>query len=744
VGLSATIWAFMHSRADAAEERELRITAATVGAAAEIERRTTSYLEILYGLRGLYAASDEVTRDEFSSYVTSNHLALRYPGVQALEFTRVVPTEDTQRFEAAVRRDTSLVAAGYPNFEVHPDTGHSERFIVDFVVPHEGNVAAFGYDLGTNPVRRESVEEARDTGRAIATEGISLVQGDGEEVGFLMIVPVYDPPSPPDSVAVRRETFLGVVNGVFIVDRVLTGIAAEHPGVRLAIYDTGRTDQPPTPTERNSILLDRNTSDSFMTSGSSPNPSQVATIEVGGRWWTVVLEPAPGSPLAAQSVLPWVILLGGALLAASGAALVYSLARSRARALALAESMTAELQESTRQLRAVHDKAVAADESKTRFLANMSHELRTPLTGVLGLSSLLQMETSGPLNDKQAEYVEHIAESGDHLLSLINDLLDLAKIESGKQELDLRQVEPTDVIAESLSLVRELAASRGIDLVEETHPGLSPITVDNRRLKQVLVNLLSNAIKFTPPGGKVGIETHESREDFEFIVWDTGSGIPIDKIDAVFRPFEQAHNGHSGTGLGLPLSRTLIEMHGGTLTATSEVGIGSRFVVTLPAPTNIAIDGATTPANGPALYPLAIAASDNLRPRVLVVDDDPVNRMVLQEFLSSKGFVVELAVDGAEVVTAIRRSLPDIVLMDIRMPRMDGLEATRRIRATPQTAEVGVIIVSAHAMPEDRKQGAAAGCDAFLPKPIDHDQLEHTITAVLERRKSGAALATDI
>jgi len=741
LGMSATAFSVYQAASHIKSERELQASIMLGDVVNEIEARAGSHVEVLYGLRGMFHANEDVTRTEFAEYVESNQIAIRYPGVHALSFNRLVLAEDIEEYETAVRADTSLTTEGFPSFKVHPPSRYEDSFVVEYIVPYESNRQAFGFDIGTNPVRRSAVEEARDTGAPTATSGIFLVQEAGDDVGFLVLLPVYNEHERPGlSTADRRAAFVGMVTGVFVVDEVLASVVDPRRRIDVEVYDSGLSAQPPSePEEANLLFNSDDTLHGVATEGADAD-TRLATIEVGGRWWTIAATRLAGSGSLTENILPWLLLAGGVLLTLSLAGLVRALVRSRTQAETLASQMTEELTETTRQMKVARDEAVSADRTKTEFLANMSHELRTPLTGVLGMSELLQNQAIGPLNDKQTEYVGQIRESGNHLLHLINDLLDLAKIESGDHGMRMAAISPSRLVADSVGLVRELAVMKGVTLVTDVSQDVPPITGDALRLKQALVNLLSNAVRFTDSDGRVSIKANEFEGHLNLVVEDTGVGIPADEYDDIFEPFVQAKSGGSavtqGTGLGLSVTKSIIEMHGGTINVLSGVGVGSRFIISLP------VDESLVSTGDPGRE-LAMTADDTVARKgvVLIADDDPVLRAVLDEYLSNAGFTVHLAVDGGEAIEMASLIRPDVVLMDIRMPRVDGLEAVRRMRSTQSTRDLGIIMLSANAMPEDRADSAEAGCDEFLSKPVDFDRLTSAISAVAEMRPQSVRLS---
>jgi PAS domain S-box-containing protein len=383
-----------------------------------------------------------------------------------------------------------------------------------------------------------------------------------------------------------------------------------------------------------------------------------------------------------------------------------------------------------------------AAQAKDDFLASMSHELRTPLNGILGLTEALTEGVYGPLGEQPLNALGRVGESGRHLLALINDILDLAKVEAGKIDLDEGPVSIVDLCHASLRLVQEAARKKRLQATFKAQTGLPPMLVDERRLKQVLVNLLTNAVKFTPEGGKIGLEVTRvaAGPAVQIAVWDTGIGIAEEDLPRLFLPFVQLDSRlsrqHAGTGLGLALVRRMIELHGGEIRVESEPGRGSRFVVTLPERV-AAAPSAPVPAR---LDPPAGIRPHGASGKVLVADDDETNLAVLRDLLSRQGYTVHEARDGRDAVAKARALHPDAVLMDVQMPIMDGLEAMRCIRASADIADVPMIAVTALAMQGDEARCRRAGADEYLSKPLALPRLlatlERLIAARRERRES--------
>jgi len=370
---------------------------------------------------------------------------------------------------------------------------------------------------------------------------------------------------------------------------------------------------------------------------------------------------------------------------------------------------------------------------KDEFLATMSHELRTPLTGILGLSEALQLEVYGSLTERQAKTIATIEHSGRHLLELINDVLDLSKIEAGKLELETTRCSLEDIFQASLHLTKGMAHQKK-QRVSYT-ASIEPIflDVDPRRIKQVIVNLISNAIKFTPEEGELGLvaEQDKTTQQVLLTVWDKGIGIKPENLPKLFQPFSQIDSSlareYSGTGLGLALVRRLVELHNGSVKVESVFGEGSRFIVTLPyAPPHADDSPSAESGNDPQQGAVGEVLPS---PMILIVDDNQVVLGMVSDFLEAKQFRTAQIQSGMELLEKIEDIKPHVILMDIQMPGMDGLEAIRRVRAH-QNAEIAstlIIAVTALAMPGDRDLCLKAGANDYISKPVKLTELVETL-----------------
>ncbi len=391
------------------------------------------------------------------------------------------------------------------------------------------------------------------------------------------------------------------------------------------------------------------------------------------------------------------------------------------------------VEESTAELRTANKELERANQLKDEFLANMSHELRTPLNSVLGLAESMLEHVYGALNDEQEKVLTVIEESGRHLLTLINDILDLSKIGAGKLTLDIQSVNIASLTQASLRFVKQSVQKKKIDIKTTIDPAIESIEADQRRLKQMLVNLLSNAVKFTPTGQSIGLDVYGSAETnvIHFTVWDTGIGISKKDLRHLFQPFVQLDSRlsrqYGGTGLGLALVQRMAEIHGGSISVESEPEKGSRFTISLPWYTS-APETSLIPAEPKHYQTPAITKNA----RILLVEDSFVNLQMSLLFLQKAGYQVSVAHDGQEAIDCLSTYHPDLILMDIQMPTMDGLEATRRIRLNPETKRLPIIALTALAMPGDRERCIAAGANDYLSKPISLKELHKMILKYLE------------
>ena len=376
---------------------------------------------------------------------------------------------------------------------------------------------------------------------------------------------------------------------------------------------------------------------------------------------------------------------------------------------------------------------------KDAFLAMMSHELRTPLHIILGFSEAMEEQIYGPISPEQRNALVQVSQSGRHLLAILADILDLAHIDAGAEVLELQPIDLESLCHSALQFVYGKAQQKQIHLLRTIQQGVSGLRADERRLTQILVNLLDNAVKFTPDGGQVGLEvtTDPGQGQIQFVVWDTGIGIAKHDYERLFQPFSQLDTRlsreYGGVGLGLSLVQRLVDLHGGSVSVDSTPGQGSRFTVRLPWSSNDTV----VPLREEQRVKVEFSAPAWMQHlRVLVADDHEVTLQLYSELLQRQGCHVVMARNGEEALALARLQHPDLAIIDIQMPVMDGLTAIQQMRADVALERLPIIALTALAMPGDRDRCLAAGADSYLAKPVSLQRLLATMSALID--SSGA------
>ncbi len=542
-------------------------------------------VEVTRALGSFYASEATVDEPKFRRFVED--FLPRHPGIQALSWNPLVREPDRARFEAAAQHD-------HPGFKITdvsqqgqkiPVQPAAEYAVVRYTAPLRGNEAALGMNSYSEPGRQAAFVLARDTGEPAATGPLTLTQDNFPRPAFLVTEAIYRGGVPLATVDARRENLLGFVVGVFrvadVVAAALQGV--DRPGVLIQLRD----DHAPA----GEALLYHELPPRRGISAADPSPGSSALawddhFDLAGRPWTLRFFTAPNYFITHYSLQAWGVLAGGLLFTGLlGAFLLVVTGRTQSIQAQVVER-TAALQESQRLLEIESARAQEANRMKSEFLANMSHEIRTPLNGVIGFSEYLIDQKAGPLNTAQSDCLNDILISGRHLLHLINDLLDLAKIEAGRMELQPEPFSVRSAVAEVSDVVSPLVRRKQIDFHSEVLLDDDEVVLDQQKFKQVLYNLVSNAIKFTQDGGTVSVRAEANNGNFTVAVRDSGIGIDPGDLPRLFTDFQQLDSGPTrrfpGTGLGLALTKRIIVLQGGAIEVESTPGQGSLFKATFP------------------------------------------------------------------------------------------------------------------------------------------------------------------
>lgn len=674
-------------------------------AAADLLRdRMATYENVLQGAVALYAASEKVERKEWSNFFRSMRIEERLPGMYGMGV--IVPVKAAN--EAEFNR--SLAREGLGRYKVHPLPGHKSedlKFVIKYAEPPSNYDVAIGLDVGSEPIRRTAIEMSLKNRTAVISGKVPMAR-DATSLGFLMVSPVIRDDQ------VHAWVYLGFASQE-LFKQIYANASPEADVFVFDADDQTRDGQP---------MFSRSTK------SANPNPIEAfRTIDFAKHRFTVGVRRSPRFQSTLDSTVAWVAAVG-VLISLLIGALVVGLQSLNRRAEQIALEKTAQLAESETKIRQVLESreksAVEASRLKTEFLANMSHEIRTPINGIVGMTKLL---CEGSLSAEQRGFANRIAEASQLLMTLINDILDLSKVEAGKMELEIIPFRMGKVINETQELFTPLAREKGLEFRVDLDPSADrAFAGDPNRIRQILNNLIANALKFTSSGSITTsarvLETANRFSMVEITVADTGIGIKPEFLSKIFQSFTQADPSTArkfgGTGLGLAICKRLCDLMGGDISVESEVGRGSvfRFSVRLED----LQDSAVVAASGPGIHAgsIPIARAEKW---VLVAEDNAINLEISLRMLQKVGYRTGAATDGLDVISKLRERRYDLILMDCQMPRMDGFEATQVLRQKGNN--IPVIALTANAFKEGRTKCLESGMNDYLSKPVnDRDLIE--------------------
>jgi len=669
--------------------------------------RLNDYLSAVESVRGVFEASDVVERDEFRR--ATAHWRDHLPAIQAVGWDERLPIERLDVFEAIQR------AEGLGQFRAFdmPDRTRPkgpEVVAIRFIEPLQGNERALGFNVLSRPPTREAYLRSVLTDTPAATEGFKLVQEPGGQTGVVIYRALYR--NPADTSAERQHEVMGAVFIALRMDDALNAALKDGPAyLRACLLDTTRG-----PAQRLSGPEGCERGEAGLPLGAM---SHAVVLPFAQREWTLHLWAtglAAASPL--DSATSWLFAVGGVAFATALGALLLVITGHT-------ERMSAAVDEGRRQREA----AEAANQAKSEFLSRMSHELRTPLNAMLGFAQVMTLDRQNPLTPTQHNRLDQIQQAGWHLLDMIDDVLDLSRIDTGTLKLQTQPIDLPALLDSVHNLVREQAHKAGVTLaVDGMLPAGWGVRADETRLRQILTNLLTNAIKYNRTGGSAHVQATLDRSQpddpvVRIVVTDTGLGMTDGQLGQLFQPFNRLGRERStpdGTGIGLVISRHLALLMGGQLDVISTEGSGSTFTLCLPAtplqPPRV--------ATGDALAPTRDATTAQPRTRhVLYVEDNATNSAVVSEALASRPWVSLRVAPTIEEGLAVlhdrlKGARPDLILLDVHLPDASGLDFLQLVKANPDTQSIPVVMISADATPEQIDACLRAGASCYLTKPL--------------------------
>ena len=650
----------------------------------------------LKSLNGLFQASDHVSRDEFKIFTdtinTSNF------NVRALAWVPLITAEKRAEFEQSISAELStdikiksLTEQGFVT------TSEQAQYApITYIEPLAVNKSALGLDLFTHPVVKYTIEKAITHKDFVISPLLTLAQQRNKFTGAIVYYPVYKNIENSD-----QQTLLGLVEVVIEVDVLFAGL-----------YQQVSTKE---------FSYRVNYGDNNVYQHADFHPDSVfnysVEVDVFDKKGKLSFTSTAAFELGLINYLNLIIVVISCMIGVICVMFIFFILRFNS-------SLSKKVNESTQLLTQKNEALVLANQAKSLFLANISHEYRTPLNAIIGFTEIAQREIADP---QAVSYFKQIQHSSNILLAIVNDVLDTSKIQAGELTLDCQPFQPTEITSIVLDILSEKISEKGLTVKKNFTPAFQRwVNGDDTRFQQIMINLLNNAVKFTEQGS-ISIfgdchDVDDNKRKLIVEITDTGIGIEESAQQRLFEPFAQAENSTSrtygGTGLGLSIVKQLCLLMDGNISLTSELGKGSTFTVVLHL----------AKANKPLMNNDIIMASDaevaNFNnAEILVVEDNKINQVVVNKQLSSFGVICHFADDGQQALTYLENNQPDLILMDLQMPVMDGFSASEQIKHNDKTQAIPIVILSASVVKEDRERAASLGIEDFINKPFKQADL---------------------
>jgi len=560
---------FTYRQVDRRADQELDERARNVASA--IDRRIETYTEKLFGVRGAFTGSVELNHAEYETFLGTQEVSRRYPGVLALGYADLLPDANRGAYIRAVDRDAQRARLGYPGLVIRPNAERPGTVAVTYLHPVGPNRSAYGLDLMSEPARRTALVLARDGARPVATAPLRLVTETTDQEGLLIMLPRYRGPEQRPPAAERLELFQGVAFVAIRLPDLIRSAVSTGPGVDLEIYDVGAVGTVPSRLRAGDEAFDLR--GGSQAPGADGDDSRIFDLRTAGRQWRVYFQTSDDLVGGTERAVPWIILILGLAVAALAAAAVSFARSAQARAVGIADQMTADLQASQTEL-------ARSNEELERFAFLASHDLQQPLRTVNGFLQLLELRHGDELKGRAREYVEYALRGTRQMSTLIDDLLTYSR--AGRNDRAPERISLDDVWDAALEQLQAIIEESGATV---TRGDLPTIVADRSQMTQVFANLIGNGVKYR---GDAAPEVHASArrvvDGWEVSVKDNGIGIDPKDHDKIFGMFRRLHGDDrfEGTGLGLALVKRIVENTGGTIHVESEVGEGSTFVLRVP------------------------------------------------------------------------------------------------------------------------------------------------------------------